>query len=146
QRHDARGDGFHDALRLFAVVVSIVHAGDAALDVVLDSVHGVPAEAQCGDGRAVRAPEVVGGYLVRDAELLADVTHRFGQVAHRLEDEARRLSITDVVDDLARSFRQPHAVRLLVFCPRPAEFWHRVAGHLPPAVLDVLMPHAHNLS
>ena len=33
-----------------------------------------------------------------------------------------------------------------VLRPRPAEFWHGIAGHLPPSVDDVLAPHVTNFT
>ena len=56
QRYDLGRDRFHDALRLGLVTVPIIDVGDAAFLVVLNAVHGIAAEAERGNGRAVRAP------------------------------------------------------------------------------------------
>src|SRR5580704_8850659 len=59
QRHDAGGDGFHHRLVLGLIAMPIVHVGNAALGMVLNSVHGVAAEAERRNRAAVCPPQVV---------------------------------------------------------------------------------------
>ena len=69
-----RGDSVHDFCVLVAIPVPIVNVCYAALPVVLQSVHGIPAKAQSCNGTAVGSPEIVWGGA-RYSQVPADRTH-----------------------------------------------------------------------
>src|SRR5215471_18184544 len=77
------GAGAIAPLVLVAVLSSVVHVGDATLDVVLYPVHRVAAELQPRDRAAVAPPEVMRLDPVADAEPLADRAHDHIEVVDR---------------------------------------------------------------
>src|SRR5262249_19273496 len=117
----------------------VVDRGDAALAMVLNSIHGVPAKAKRVDLSAVRAPEIMGCHLLGDAELRADGAHE--------RSELRRiftLGNNSPVQQSLRRLRQPHAMALAILGARPACGW--LARHFPPAIDDVLGAHMPDLA
>src|SRR5262249_60645469 len=107
---------------------------DAALDMVLDAVHGVAAEAERRDRRAVSPAQVVRRYPL-DAELAADRPHGAIETLVRAgKHEAGGGAIVELGENLPYRRRQPHPVAGAVLGAGPAEPGHRLARHLPPAV------------
>src|SRR6516162_5691493 len=74
QRHDPGCHGFHNVFGFSFVAVPIINVGDAALFVILDSVHCVATETQSGDSRAVRAPQIMWRCAL-EAKLATDRAH-----------------------------------------------------------------------
>src|SRR5262249_4157098 len=103
--------------------MSVVNITDAALAMVLDSVHRIATEAERRDRRAVRPSQVVRRGALR-AEPRAYATHRAVEPLDRAaavagEDEPGGLAVAKLGDYVARRLRQPHFVRLAVLGAGP---------------------------
>ena len=59
QRHDLVGDGFHDRLIFDSIFVLVVHVGNSAFLVILNSIHRITAETKTSDGAAVSPSQIM---------------------------------------------------------------------------------------
>src|SRR5262249_20908070 len=114
--------------------------------------HRVAAEAELSDRGAVGSSEVMRPRGIRDADVLAYLAHNAVEPGHRgaflgREHEAdRRFAVDQFVDDATRRRRQPDAVILAVLRSGPTDVGDRRSRHHPPAIDDVLTPHATDLA
>jgi hypothetical protein len=74
QPNDPRRCRFHDPFVFFGVIVPVINRGDAAFDMVRNSIHRGATEAKFGDFGAKRPAQIVGPHCF-DSELGRDRAH-----------------------------------------------------------------------
>src|SRR5262245_57466527 len=99
----------------------VVNVTNAALDMILNPVHGIAAEAERRDGRPMGAAQIVRRGTL-DLELGADLAH--GGTKPLGIARAKHESGRTVADNLAHWCGQPYAMILRIFCTRPLQLGH----------------------
>ena len=89
QRHEVLAERLHDVAILGGVAMSIVDRANRIIGMVEDAIHGLPTEAECGDGRATGPPAKSCGRTVLGSRALA------ADIAHRAIDAGERTTTKD---------------------------------------------------